>query len=59
MIEHSLHVASQVVNTVQASIPPAIREKFAGLERLQVRDFIDNFRARFNFDPPRTNLQQE
>ena len=52
ILERSMTVAQQVVDGVQASIPPTVREKLRMLDRLPVRRFFDNVRAKLGFDSP-------
>jgi len=53
IFERSVSVARLVVDGINASIPPTVREKFEMLDHLHLRRFIDNFRARFNFESAR------
>ncbi|KAF9646448.1 kinase-like protein [Thelephora ganbajun] len=53
VLERSISVARQFVGAIQVSIPPTVRERFGTFERFQIRRFLNNFRARFNFKPPR------
>ena len=60
IFERSVSVAKLVVDGVNASIPPTVRETFGMLDRLHLRRFINNFRARFNFELTRApHLHQD
>jgi len=54
VLERSVLVARRVLDSVHASMPPTVQERFRMFEGLQIRRFIDNFRARFKPDPRRT-----
>jgi serine/threonine protein kinase len=54
ILERSMSVARQVVDSIHASIPPTVRDKFGMFDRRYLRDFVDTFRTRFNFGSLRT-----
>ena len=60
IFERSMSVAKLITDGINSSILPTVREKFGRFDRLHLRRLIDNFRARFDFEPTRTpHLHQD